>query len=328
MGETDASAAPGAVDKHELTKRVASKSSKGVDPASDDAGPVSTTSSPVTPSWLRCVMTVYISVSMVSSLLASTFVMLACWVVFLPILATRDSDYDPGFDVILRFFSSFGAFMINPFWKLVETSPPPKKMPSRGAIVMTNHLSAADPWALNHSLRKYMRVKYVYKGSMLKVPVVGWALKLSHDLPIFFTKEKGGWGTEKGCVNDIMTRAAKTLRNGRGIVVFPEGTRSKTGRLQPFKDGFFKFAIENNFPILPIGLHNTQAIWPLKGKTLNTGTAYVGYGNYIEPAGKTVEQLKQEVQRELLRVLALSPEFDAKMEQPLTEAPATRGQGL
>lgn len=63
----------------------------------------------------------------------------------------------------------------------------------------------------------------------------------------------GGWGTEPGSVKQMMAQAKYLQQHGVGQVVFPEGTRSVTGRLQPFKDGFFRLALENKSEILPCG---------------------------------------------------------------------------
>eukprot|EP01068_Selenidium_serpulae_P006674 Selendium_serpulae@DN4472_c0_g1_i6.p1 len=308
-------------------RHVKGEEAKHVDTAPADAALEPTTVSPA-PVWLRMLATAYVSVAMMFSLIVGFVAMCGYWILFWPVLISRDRDLDNGCDKSFRAVCSFFAFTINPFWKLVETRPLPKRTDSKGAILMINHLSAADPWALNSTVWYRMQVKYVFKGSMMKIPVIGWCLRMTQDLPIYFTKEKGGWGTEKNSVNDLFTRAAKLLNDGTGVVVFPEGTRSKSGRLQPFKDGFFKFAVENDFPILPIGLHNTPGIWPLKGRLLNSGTAYVGFGDYVYPKGKTVEQVKADVQAEFMKVLDLAPSFNAKTDGPTTEAAATRGQGL
>lgn len=70
----------------------------------------------------------------------------------------------------------------------------------------------------------------------------------------FFHIFAGGWATAEGSVAAMMKEAAKFLAMGIGIVVFPEGTRSVDGRMQPFRDGFFRLAIETNAEILPCGL--------------------------------------------------------------------------
>lgn len=44
------------------------------------------------------------------------------------------------------------------------------------------------------------------------------------------------------------------MENGFDLIVYPEGTRSKTGRLQEFKDGFFRFSIDNGYDIIPCGM--------------------------------------------------------------------------
>lgn len=66
--------------------------------------------------------------------------------------------------------------------------------------------------------------------------------------------EIGGWGTQPGAIQTLMQRVKEMgEKYNLSTMVFPEGTRSRSGHLQPFKDGFFRFAIDNNRRILPCG---------------------------------------------------------------------------
>ncbi|OEH75553.1 acyltransferase domain-containing protein [Cyclospora cayetanensis] len=164
---------------------------------------------------------------------------------------------------------------------------------------------------------------YVVKHSLLSVPIAGWAQYLAGCLSVQFTRERGGWGTQPGA------EALHALSDGICVVVFPEGTRSVTGRLQPFRNGFFRLAVDNpDIYILPVALHNNFRLWPVTSKLLYPGTSYVAAGELISPKGLTVEQLRDKTHEAIFDLLKLSPEFDALQEQPLTELAVSREHGL
>lgn len=111
----------------------------------------------------------------------------------------------------------------------------------------------------------------------------------------------GGWGTARGAVQKMMSECERLQKMGVGQVIFPEGTRSKHGRLQPFKDGFFRFAVEHGTEILPCGeiaidydeifisiflhavIHNAQKIWPMGSSLMDMGTVYFAFGEPTRP---------------------------------------------
>lgn len=73
--------------------------------------------------------------------------------------------------------------------------------------------------------------------------------RLAGDLPVHFTKDKDGWGVRKGSVAEMMKKCRHYLRLGIPLAVFPEGGRSHNGTPLPFKDGFFKLAVETQATI-------------------------------------------------------------------------------
>lgn len=218
--------------------------------------------------------------------------------------------------------------LCRPFWKRRILRPLPGGMSSKKVIVMVNHASKIDPWVIG-SMLLGTPTMYVVKRSLLKVPIAGWSQYLAGCLSVRFTSEKGGWGTEPGAVQDMMKEALRALADGVCVVVFPEGTRSVTGRLQPFKNGFFRLAAENpDIEILPIALHNNFRLWPVTSKLLYPGTSYVAAGDYISAKGLSAEELRDKTQKAIFDLLKLSPEFDPLREQPLTELANMRGHGL
>lgn len=229
---------------------------------------------------------------------------------------------------IFRFWHSLFVIRLNPFWNVVVVRSAPKGYSPSKTIVMVNHTSGSDPWICCWALFPW-ELKYIVKGELFKIPIAGWCLKMAGDLAVRFTKEKGGWGTEPGSVKKMMARATYLQQKGVGQVVFPEGTRSATGRLQMFKDGFFRLAIENHTEILPCVIHNAQQLWPLGSHSLRYGTAYFAFGNPLTPQeGDTVETLKARVRGEMLDLLKLCPLYDQNLDSPLDAVASTRGLGL
>lgn len=233
-----------------------------------------------------------------------------------PSTCSSSSSSSPCGSSLYKYPASSGLFSLFSYW---PTS----------TILMSNHLSAADPWFLSASIFPW-EFKFVFKHGIQYIPIAGWTIKLAGDVPIHFTRDKGGWGTKPGAVKQMMNRCADLLSLGIGTAVFPEGTRSRSGRLQPFKDGFFRFCVERGAPILPCVLHNQQSVWPLRTQLLDAGQVYCAFGDPIYPQGKEVVELKRETRHAMIELLKLCPSFDMKATPPFPETAQikSRGQGL
>lgn len=280
------------------------------------------------PKWLRLIATVYIYSMIFFSIILGFITQILLWILLFPYLL-----YNEKFKIILmgqafRFWNALLVIWTNPFWSVKVTKNPKKNYMPSNTLLMTNHLSTADPWIISSSHFPW-EFKYVYKADLLKVPIVGWSISLSYDIPIFFTKEKGGWGTKSGTIKPMFNRCAELQKLGIGQVIYPEGTRSRLRRLQPFKDGFFKFAIENECEILPVVSHNNWSLWPLGEFLLDLGTSYVAYGEPIQVTrDMDIEQLKLKVQSAMMDLFKYCPTHNPELEQPLSASSSTRGHGI
>ncbi|EZG70677.1 1-acyl-sn-glycerol-3-phosphate acyltransferase [Gregarina niphandrodes] len=233
---------------------------------------------------------------------------------------------------ILRFSVTCSSFFFNPFWRLKRVRLVRGDYRPHGrTLVMCNHLTQADPWIFSRGLWPW-EFKWVYKADLLRIPVVGQILRMSHDIPLKFTRDKGGWGTERGQVKVMMDTVYEmgTVYD-IGTVVFPEGTRSKTGRLQPFKDGFFKFAVEHDWEILPCVAHNSQTLWPLSSTLFGCGTVYFSVGDVIKPEpGESFESLKYRTREAMAQLVREMPLFNPETDDPMAHDADVleRGQGI
>ncbi len=111
-------------------------------------------------------------------------------------------------------------------------------------VLVSNHASAADIPILFGSLPIQFRI--IAKDSLFHIPILGWCMRLAGYISINRTNPKKAMRS--------LRKAARQIRDGYPAVVFPEGTRSRTGELQPFKAGAFLLAIESGVPVVPVGI--------------------------------------------------------------------------
>ena len=130
-------------------------------------------------------------------------------------------------------------------------------VPADGAyILVANHCSLADPpiigWALGR--RRGRIIHFMAKEEMRRWPVIGWLAQRSG---VFFVRRGEGDRASQRV-------ALETLAVGEPIAVFPEGTRSRDGRLQDGKAGATLLAMRSGVPLLPVGIAGSQRLFPGK----------------------------------------------------------------
>jgi len=123
-----------------------------------------------------------------------------------------------------------------------------ENIPSGACIFAANHVSNLDPPAIVAVLTK--RVSVLAKKQVLQVPIVGTALRQADILALDRRNRESAVAS--------VERAIAYLRGGLSFLVFPEGTRSPDGRLQPFRKGMFLMAIRAGVPIVPVSVVGSQ----------------------------------------------------------------------
>lgn len=194
-----------------------------------------------------------------------------------------------------RLMRRFGqtVFSLMPIWKYRLEGQIPDDIGDKGYVVVANHRTTGDVFLLANVP---WDMRWVAKVELMQfVPVLGQLLWLSGDIPL-----------KRGCKESVVRmvhRAEETLRNGLSLMVFPEGTRSKTGALGPFKDGAFNIAIDTGRPVLPLAVFGTATLWPRGTFSLGQGTGVIKVLPPIPTDGLTREDmpaLKEQARRAIL----------------------------
>jgi 1-acyl-sn-glycerol-3-phosphate acyltransferase len=212
------------------------------------------------------------------------------WLVTLP--------FDRKQKVLHLFTCAWGAFYpwVNPMWsvRVLGREHIEKDVPY---VMVANHLSLLDPLVL---FRLFRHFKWVSKIENFRVPCIGWNMWLNRYIPLVRGDHRS--------IAEMMEACRRTLRAGNPIMMFPEGTRSRDGKLRPFKHGAFSLARELAVPILPIVVEGTGGALPKAGLVLPPGKHAITI-RVLPPIppksfeGLTTEQITERVRNVFLHEL-------------------------
>ena len=152
-----------------------------------------------------------------------------------------------------------------------------ERIPSdRPVIYVSNHSSMFDIWALSATLPG--SVRFLAKQELFKIPLLGPAMRAAGHIPIDRAARKKAFAAYDA--------VGEMIRAGfSSPVVFPEGTRSRTGELLPFKNAPFALAIAAQVPIIPVYVHHTFEILPKGAWRLRPRPIRLLVGEPIETKG-------------------------------------------
>ena len=191
-----------------------------------------------------------------------------------------------------RLFRLLGVFIVTftPRWRFdVRGAPPPD--PRLPYVVIANHESFADMLLLCHLP---WEMKWLSKASIMKVPMFGWLMWAVRDIPV----HRGLASSARAAMAECRDRLSKRA----SVMMFPEGTRSKTSEMLPFKDGAFRLAIEAGVPILPLALFGTRNAIAKHDWRINTSHAVVEILAPEPTAGLTLADIPALKERLRLRI--------------------------
>lgn len=122
--------------------------------------------------------------------------------------------------------------------------------PGGNYILVSNHQSSFDIFVLLGCLP--LQFRWLAKAELFRIPFLGWSMSRIGYIPIERDSPKKAYRS--------LLKAAERLRGGTSVMIFPEGTRSPDGRLQPFKKGVFLLALKSQASILPIAVRGTGRV--------------------------------------------------------------------
>jgi 1-acyl-sn-glycerol-3-phosphate acyltransferase len=146
------------------------------------------------------------------------------------------------------------------------------------AVYAVNHASNVEPPILYAALSDlFPRLRILYKAELRKLPI----LVRAFDLVGFVPLERGNRDQSLPAIE----RAAEALREGNSFLIFPEGTRSRTGELLPFKKGGFIMALKGQAPIVPVAIQGTRDAMKKGSLIIRPVRVIVSFGRPIETSG-------------------------------------------
>jgi 1-acyl-sn-glycerol-3-phosphate acyltransferase len=173
----------------------------------------------------------------------------------------------------------------------------------RAAVYCANHQSNVDPPVLFTALHPRMHI--VYKAEINAIPLLARAFQHGGFVPIDRrNKEAAMRSLEAG---------ARSIRDGNSFLIFPEGTRSKTGEMLPFKKGGFLMALKAQAPIVPVAISGGRDAMQRGSTIIRPVTISIRVGTPIETAGMQMtdrDALIAEVRRQIEALLAQGPVVD------------------
>lgn len=190
-----------------------------------------------------------------------------------------------------HFMGTFWAWhyqSLVPFWKLHLEGR--NKIPwNRPVVLVSNHRSLVDILALYKLRRPF---KWISKSENFKLPFVGMVLSLTNSVRI-----------RRGSVHSgmqFLTRAEEEMKKGSSVLLFPEGTRSRTGAMRPFKKGAFALAKKTGSGIIPIVHTGTEKTF-FPGSWVLKGRAYIHIRVLDEIVAEEVKALEVDRLKEKVR---------------------------
>ena len=165
-----------------------------------------------------------------------------------------------------------------------------ENLPNSPCVIVSNHQGQWETFSMQYLFHP---VCTLLKKELLYIPLWGWAMKMLHPIAI-------NRGKPKEAIVQTLEEGTDRLERGLYVLLFPEGTRVKAGRVGKYARSGFELAKRNNVKILPL-CHNSGDCWPAHKFIKKPGTIYLHIGEpfFVEDSKESAEEVQQWVERKL-----------------------------
>ena len=165
-----------------------------------------------------------------------------------------------------------------------------ENLPSGPCVIVSNHQGQWETFSMQYLFHPLCTL---LKRELLFIPLWGWAMKMLH--PIGINRDK-----PKQAILQTLEEGSERLKRGMFVLLFPEGTRVKAGRVGKYARSGFELAKRNNVKVLPL-CHNSGDCWPAHKFIKKSGTInlHIGEPFYVEDSKESAEVVRQWVEKKL-----------------------------
>lgn len=195
---------------------------------------------------------------------------LLCSLLFLPLLFLPRTMLLKTLRIWMRGFFWICEHIVGIYVKIIGE----EKLLVKPAIIAAKHQSAWETIVFHHFLPD---PSIVLKQELLWIPLFGWYLKKLGMVPLSRSKRRGAQD-----LKNLLKEAEQAVAQGRPVLIFPEGTRSKPGYKGTYQSGVASLYLHLNIPVIPIA-HNAGVYWPRRGFIKHPGCIVIKVLDPIEP---------------------------------------------